>query len=60
MVLCIMGYRVCVINYSYSFMENLWLKDILRMYTVLQQALRRGVIHLCLTDTFFFLAVKLC
>ena len=40
------------------FMENSRLKDVLRIYTDLQQALHRGIIHSCLTDTFFFLQLN--
>ena len=38
---------------SYSFMENLCLKDVLGMYTVLRQALHRGH-YSSVTDTIFY------
>ena len=45
-----MGYRICVNNCSYSFMENLCLKGALGMDTVLQQVLHGGIIRVLQTQ----------
>ena len=37
--------RVCVVNCSYSFMKNLWLQDVVGMYTVFLQALHGDIIR---------------
>ena len=47
---------MCVVNCSYNFMENLWLKDVLGMYTVLQQALQ-GALFLSYRHNFLVLSV---
>ena len=46
----ITGYRVYIVNCSYNFMENVWFKDVLGMYTVLRQALHRGIIQVVETQ----------
>ena len=50
-VLRIIGYNiVCVVNCFHSFMENLWLKDVLGMYTVLRQVLHGSIIRVLQTQ----------
>ena len=43
-------YKVYVDNFFYSFMENLWLIDVLGMYTVLRQVLHGGIIQFLQTQ----------
>ena len=45
-----LGYRVCVVNCSYSFMVSLFLKDVLEMYSFQQQALHGRIIRVLQTQ----------
>ena len=42
----------CIINCSFSFMENLWLTNVLGMYTVLRQALYGDIIFVSYRHNF--------